>query len=216
MFWKRALEATASLAGSYRSRGRWSLAARLTLWYAGSSFLLVALATIYLYWAMTNNVNREDDALLADKVRVVQAILKQRPRYTAAIRQEVEDTWRARENERTYVRVVGEDGQMLVESPMLGQALPAALFPPPTDEPGRGIDIHRDQHRSCRVLAVREASSPWTIQLAMDRSLENELLSEYLTHLWYVLGIAFILCALAGYLIAHRGVRPIHMITQTT
>jgi two-component system heavy metal sensor histidine kinase CusS len=174
------------------------------------------LATTYLYWAMTNNVNQEDDALLADKVRVVQAILKQRPRDTAAIREEVEDTWRARENERTYVRVVGEDGQVLVESPMLDQTLPAALFPTPSDEPGSGIDIHRHKHRIFRVLAVREAGSPWTVQLAMDRSLENELLSGYLTHLWYVLGIAFIICTVAGYLIAHRGVRPIHMITDTT
>src|SRR5215831_14382441 len=113
MFWKRALEAAASLVGSYRSRGGWSLAARLTLWYAISSFLLVALVTTYLYWAMTNNVNREDDALLADKVRVVQAVLQQRPNDTSAIRQEVEDTWRARENERTYVRVVDPAGQVL-------------------------------------------------------------------------------------------------------
>ena len=88
----------------------WSLAARLTAWYAGSAFLLVTLATSYLYWAMLTNVDREDDALLADKVRVVRAVLQQRPGDGAAVRQQVEDTWDARQNEKTYVRVVTKPG----------------------------------------------------------------------------------------------------------
>jgi two-component system heavy metal sensor histidine kinase CusS len=213
---KLAPDKTNSLEGARRLRGAWSLAARLTLWYAISSFLLVALATTYLYWAMTNNVNREDDALLADKVRVVQAVLQQRPNDTSAIRQEVEDTWRARENERTYVRVVDPDGQVLVESPQLKKTLPAKAFPTPTAEPVPGMDLHVGEDQVYRVLSVRSADLPWTIQLAMDRSLESELLSGYLTHLWYVLALALIVCAAAGYLIAHRGVRPIRGIAEIT
>ncbi len=33
------------------SRRPWSLAARLTAWYAGSAFALVLVATGFLYWA---------------------------------------------------------------------------------------------------------------------------------------------------------------------
>jgi two-component system, OmpR family, heavy metal sensor histidine kinase CusS len=195
--------------------GRWSLAARLTAWYAASSFLLVILATSYLYWAMETSLESEDDALLADKVRAVRAVLQKRPADTASIRREVEDRWRARENETTYVRVTGEHGQILVESPDLDRALPATSFSPPTGEPMRGTDRRSLDGRDFRLLAVREPASPWTIQLAMDRSMEVEILAEYRERLWYVLGVALIVCAVAGYLIAHYGVRPIHDITKT-
>ena len=48
------------------SRSR-SLAARLTVWYALSSFTLILLATGYLYWALARNLDREDDHFLADQ-----------------------------------------------------------------------------------------------------------------------------------------------------
>lgn len=197
------------------ARQPWSLAARLTAWYAGSAFLLVTLVTLYLYWAMTTNVDREDDALLADQARVVQAVLRQRPGDAAAVRQAVEDTWGARQYEKTYVRVLDEGGHVLVESPGLERVLSPASFPAPTGEPGRGADVRTGDGRVYRVVAVREAGSPWTVQLAMDRSLEVEILGDYLTHLWYALGVALVACAVGGYLIAHRGVRPLHNITET-
>jgi hypothetical protein len=45
----------------------WSLAARLTAWYAASSFLLVVLATVALYVALVQNVDREDVQTVRDK-----------------------------------------------------------------------------------------------------------------------------------------------------
>jgi hypothetical protein len=58
------------------ARPAWSLAARLAVWYAGSAFLLVLLATGYWYWVLVANLDREDDELLADKVRVVRKLLR--------------------------------------------------------------------------------------------------------------------------------------------
>jgi len=46
-----------------------SLAARLTLWYTASAFLLIFLVTVFLYWVLNSNLDREDDQYLADKVR---------------------------------------------------------------------------------------------------------------------------------------------------
>ncbi len=54
----------------------WTLAGRLTAYYAGSAFLIVSLATGYLYWAMVRNVDLEDDRLLADRVRLLQSIIQ--------------------------------------------------------------------------------------------------------------------------------------------
>src|SRR5438477_25808 len=46
----------------------WSLAVRLTVWYSVSAFVLVVGSTSFLYWALTTNLDREDDGLLLDKV----------------------------------------------------------------------------------------------------------------------------------------------------
>jgi two-component system heavy metal sensor histidine kinase CusS len=75
--------------------------------------------------------------------------------------------------------------------------------------------------RSFRLLAVRSAgrtpgTSHGVIQVAMDRSLEVELLAEYRKHLWIVLGASLVLCSVVGYRIARRGIRPIDEIVRTT
>ena len=58
----------ASLIGPSSWPGRmaqtWSLAARLTAWYAGSAFVLVVAATGFLYWASIRNIDHEDDQVL--------------------------------------------------------------------------------------------------------------------------------------------------------
>jgi two-component system heavy metal sensor histidine kinase CusS len=53
------------------------------------------------------------------------------------------------------------------------------------------------------------------IQLAFDRTFEEELLAGYRRNLWLVLGIALVACALGGYHIARRGLRPVAEITAT-
>jgi two-component system heavy metal sensor histidine kinase CusS len=191
----------------------WSLAGRLTAWYAGSAFLLVLLATAYLYWALVRNMDREDDELLADKVRAIQVLLRAEPIDTAAIRHEVEGRSEARQTEKTYVRIRDEEGQTLIESPGMPQ-LPDSALPIPTPSPARGKDAF-ENGRAFRMLAVQPAGSPWTILLAMDRTLETELLAEYREQVGYVLGVSLLVCAAIGYLIAHRGLRPIAQITQT-
>ena len=41
-------------------RGTWSLAARLTAWYAGTAFLLVVAVSGFLYAVLVANLERED------------------------------------------------------------------------------------------------------------------------------------------------------------
>jgi hypothetical protein len=39
--------------------GRWSISRRLALLYAVSSFVMLSLATAYLYWSLSENLERE-------------------------------------------------------------------------------------------------------------------------------------------------------------
>ena len=66
---------------STSSRRPWSLAARLTAWYAGSSFALVLVASGLLYLALSRNLDKEDDQVLADKVNVLLFARGPRPSF---------------------------------------------------------------------------------------------------------------------------------------
>jgi two-component system heavy metal sensor histidine kinase CusS len=193
----------------------WSLAARLTAWYAGSSFLLVLGATGFLYWALTTNLDREDDESLADEARTLAAALSDRPGDLVAVRQEVEAASAGRRYAPLYVRVLDAEGRPVAETPGLGDALPAAAFPPPGAgaEPGRGVDVDSAAGRSFRALAVR--GGPGVVQVALDRTREEELLAGYRRDLGLVLLLALVACTLGGYQLARRGLRPLREIAAT-
>ena len=104
-------------------RRPWSLAARLTLWYALSAFVLVFVATGYLYFALSRNLDREDDQFLADKVKSVRAILESSPLDEAALRREAEGANAQRESERIMLRVLNEGGGVRAETPGMAEAM---------------------------------------------------------------------------------------------
>src|SRR5262245_15028082 len=99
----------------------WSLASRLTAWYAVSAFALVLGATGFLYWVLDANLDREADEALADQVQILRKVLQERPGDTAALRKEVEWEWSARQYARVYVRILQEDGTAVLETSDMGE-----------------------------------------------------------------------------------------------
>jgi two-component system heavy metal sensor histidine kinase CusS len=201
-------------------RRAWSLAARLTAWYAGSSFLLILAATGFLYWALVASLSREDDQAIGDEVRVLRAALRDHPGDAKAIRWEAEEEWRARQHTQLYARVLDANGKALYETPGMDRLLPARVFPAPSAEPGRAVEHRAPAGRVFRVLAVSTAGTDpplpaYVVQVAMDRTPEAELLAEYRKNLWVVTGLGLIACTVVGHRIARRGIRPIHAITET-
>ncbi len=199
----------------------WSLAARLTAWYAGSAFLLVLGVTGFLYWALVSNLDREDNEILADKVHILRAILRNKPDNLAAMREEVE--WQTARQHITYwVRVLDEAGRVLLETPGMADHLPPSKFPapsPPDARPSGGAEVETAAGQVFLVVAARAfvGQTPDTriLQLAFDRTAEEQLLANYRRNLWIVLGAALVLCAAAGYQIASRGLRPLARMAET-
>src|SRR5260370_1622662 len=87
----------------------WSLAARLTAWYAGSAFLLILAATGVLYWALLTNLDREDDQYLADKVHILRAFLRDNPHAVAPLKHEAEWAWASSQHAQFSVRILDEN-----------------------------------------------------------------------------------------------------------
>ena len=203
------------------ARRAWSLASRLTLWYAASTFTLIAVATGLLYWVLVRNVNREEDQFLVDTVQIVREILRDRPNDIVSLRQEVEEEGAARQYRRLFMRVVDQQGAVIMETPGTHELIdtwPSVSFPADVvPEPASDAQCRA---RACRVLMAwahvgTAGDKQYLIQEAVDRTAEQELLVNYRRRLWVVLGIAFLAAGLVGHSIARHGMRPIHSITAT-
>jgi two-component system, OmpR family, heavy metal sensor histidine kinase CusS len=192
-------------------RRPWSLAARLTAWYAGSAFALVLVATGFLYWGLITNLDQEDDEELGDKIRVLRAILRERPGNLSAVREQATWGWEARQHDQVHMRLLDDAGNAVLETPGMHEILPTALFPaaaPDHDsELAAGVGVVAANRTPYRVIAAR--AGPHVIQMALDRTYERELLAGYRRNMWLTLGVALAACTLVGYVIARRGLRPV-------
>jgi two-component system heavy metal sensor histidine kinase CusS len=194
------------------ARRPWSLAARLTAWYAGSAFALVLAVTGSLYWALVASLDRDDDTSLAGTVRALRA---------AVLQMEFDGPWGS-QPEKVYVRVLRDDGSNLFQTPGMDDVLPFTAFPAPIEldaEPSAGTELRSTNGKPFRVLAARaslgESKTPGCIvQVALDRSQEEELLTGYRRTVWVALALALVGCALAGYRIARRGLRPVAEVAE--
>jgi two-component system heavy metal sensor histidine kinase CusS len=176
------------------------------------------VSTAFLYWGLSANLGREDDEELADKVRILRSLLRDRPGGLAPIRQEAEWGWAARQHTQVHVRILDAHGQALLQTPGMDQVLETDVFPAvlaaDADPATGGVNVHTAQGRALRVLAAwAKGSPPYVIQVAVDHTPEEELLANYRRSLWLVLGLALVACALGGYWIARRGLHPVQRIT---
>jgi two-component system heavy metal sensor histidine kinase CusS len=205
----------------------WSLATRLTLWYTGSAFTLVALASGILYWVLVADLVREDDEELTEKARVLRELLHDKGGHRADVqtaKSQVEAGWASRQHAQIYARLRGDEGTIF-ETPGMSAILTSDVFPPPTDGPlPDPMDVRAADGKTFRILSVPIESevnslggpvSARVIQVAIDRTPEMDLIEKYRLILWSVLAAASVACAVIGYQIAQRGVRPLRDITAT-
>jgi two-component system heavy metal sensor histidine kinase CusS len=204
-------------------RRPWSLAARLSAWYAGSAFLLLLVATGFLYWALVKNFDHEDDQYLTEKINVLSTLLRERPGVTAILDWEVESESTARPYMRVLTRVLGADGRVIVETKGMSAELALSVFPAPSarvGQVGEGVEVRSAGGRTFRLLSARAVAGPpkqenCLVQAALDTTYEENLVAEYRQRLWLVLGAGLVACALIGYGIARHGIRPVQEISAS-
>jgi two-component system, OmpR family, heavy metal sensor histidine kinase CusS len=196
----------------------WSLATRLTVWYALSSFALFLVGSLVLYFALVRNLDEEDDLYLTDQIHVIRLLLRERPDDVEALNQEVDLEVGARRHAKIYIRVLDEKRRSIAETPVMNAIFSADSFPaPPESDPRDGTDVMFDGHpyRLMAGLAAGPGSERprFEIQVALDRSHEQIVLARYRLQLVVVSTVVLLICAWIGHRIARRGVRPIAQIT---
>jgi len=199
-----------------------SLALRLTAWYAGSAFLLILLATGFLYHVLVANLDREDDQFLTDKVQFLSTLLSAHSDDPRALRQEVE--WKPGSGQygQFSIRLLDEKGETLLETPGMSDELGPEVFAKAPAAPGRmaeAKEIDLPTGKSFRIVTaqadVGQSGGPRRVlQVALDRSYEEGIVDRFRWSMLLVLTLALLACAMAGFHIARRGLRPIKEITM--
>src|SRR5688500_13772539 len=83
-----------------------SLAAKLTLWYLLSTFVLIFATAALLYVGLRRSLSHEDDLFLGHLISVVRELIAEHPENSPEVRWEIESEWAARDLTRVYVRLM--------------------------------------------------------------------------------------------------------------
>jgi two-component system heavy metal sensor histidine kinase CusS len=199
-----------------------SIAWQLSVWYAGSAFLLLAVGTGFLYFVLSRSFDRENTDYLTEKTRTLETLLRERPGEEATVRWEVEGESVAHPSIRVLSRVLAPDGRVLVQTSGMSTEVPPEVFPAPSNlnsDDAQTKDVRTHSGKSYRLMAANTtkpgASGAYTLQVAIELTFERELLAGYRRQLWMVLGAGLVAAIWIGRRIAVRGLRPLGEISKT-
>jgi two-component system heavy metal sensor histidine kinase CusS len=200
---------------------RRTLAFRLTAAYSLAGLLLVLLATASLYFVLRTELDRSTDLFLADKLHVLRTMLHERPEDEDALREEIELESAARQYQQFYIRLLDENGVPILTTPGMAERLDLAeLARRAQSRPGKSVWMAGQQGQPFRITSATAevGGSPAhtdTIQIAVDISQEEKLLTRYRYWFWGILLATTFLFPLVGYRIARHGIRPVEKIADT-
>ena len=193
----------------------WSIALRLTAWYAVTAFVLVAAATLVQYRALAADLASEDDQLILETLAAVQrgVPLAARDRavgVTSPVDASLVPVLRVLDTTCAPIWSVSYHGGPPPECK--APARPASAGAP------RMRTWHAPDGEVWRVAlqplsgAARQAlgtpSGTW-LEVVLDRRTDVMVLRHYRQELSAVLSAALLLSAAIGYALARRGLRPL-------
>jgi two-component system heavy metal sensor histidine kinase CusS len=200
---------------------RRTLAFRLSAAYSLAGLMLVILATASLYIVLRTELDRSTELFLADKLHVLRTMLRERPDDEDALREEIELESEARRYQQFYIRLLDEHGVPIMTTPGMAEQLDLAELASRTrGRSERSIAMAGRHGQPFRVTsATVTVGTPQThtdtVQIAIDVSQEEELLTRYRMWFWGILLATSVLFPLVGYRIARHGIRPVEEIAAT-
>ncbi len=198
-----------------------TLAFRLSAAYSLAGLMLVILATASLYIVLRTELDRSTELFLADKLNVLRTMLRERPDDEDALREEIELESEARRYQQFYIRLLDEHGVPIMTTPGMAEQLDLSELASRTrSRSERSIAMTGRHGKPFRVTSATVAvgtppTHSDTVQIAIDVSQEDELLTRYRMWFWGILLVTSVLFPLVGYQIARHGIRPVEEIAAT-
>ena len=201
----------------------YSLVRRLAAWFAVCSFTLTVVNGLASYWIMTSAMEREDDQMLRNRVQSFARRIQASAEEFKALEAEVHRGSITGAFMETLIRIMDDSGQVRVETPGMTAELPAGLFSPPAKiESGpAGLELELSSGRVYRIMSVLIAgpsetrSDSLVLQIAMNRTSEDEFLNRQRLWLAAFLAVALAVCIFLGLRIARQSLAPMTDVIAT-
>jgi len=187
-----------------------SITARLVAFYLVSTLLILLCTNYFQFKALSKDLAYEDNDFVVERIQILREIVTRHP---DALKDQI-PSGNAGEA-RHLIRVQDEQGRTLLQSPGMSE-LGVELFPPAVTADGK---IGRStKHRTAgdknyllnAAWAERHGDSHYRlVQVALDITDEDELMSKYLIRTGTAVLIGVFLAAGLGVLITRRGLKPL-------
>lgn len=209
-----------SAAAPTRPRGSWSMTVRLAVLSAVSSFVILALVSIQMYFQLANHLKEQNYRYLKDETETLGAMAVF-PEFEEMVATEMHIEHAGEEYLTHYVRLLDTKGAKsgFIETPGMGNILPPGLFPLPGKDVKAGtmVAVRNPGGASFIVTALLLDTGhvrQQILQVGLDVTNVETILAGYRSRLALTLVAGFLLCALTGLAVARRGTRPIRQIME--
>ncbi len=186
---------------------RVSLRFRLALIFAVGNLATLLVVTGVLYLAFRHQIRSRNRQILEAKVQEIVSILTRSPHDRAALQEELGSESDQNQPVLLWLRVM-QGSDTILETAGMADRLPAEWMSQQLK--GRGKRDHR------RYLLSETRVGEQRIQGALDITQDEHLIDGYWQRLVYAMILAAAGCAALGWWAAHRGLRPLREIIQST
>src|SRR5205823_12828149 len=165
-----------------------SIASQLIVLFTLAATLLLSCGLGVFYWIVVRHAFAEDNAILADKISALSADFNESgPKIFG---QELK-AHHAGERAPYWIRVLDSEGRTVTETPGMDRLIPPYVFPPAQGSTSsiRSPKDYRTGAKLFSLVAVTEetAGQTYTIQMAQDRSSDEQVEREFGVLLFFVL-----------------------------
>jgi two-component system, OmpR family, heavy metal sensor histidine kinase CusS len=194
-----------------------SIASQLVLLFTPAAALLLCCGLGVLYWIVVRHALAEDRAVLTDKVLAVEAELRSAD-APALMNQELK-AFQPGERSSYWVRLLDGAGRVVAETPGMGKLLPIALFPPAQVMAPAEMSVRNQQAKGklFSLVSTRagENGRAYVIQVAQDRSVDEQFEKEFGLLVAVVLICGIFASALIAISVTRSGLQPLNAMTHS-
>lgn len=209
--------------GERRARNVWppagSLAWRLAAWAAIGAMAIVSTAAVAMYLAMVSQLHSIDRQVLIKRALSVRDVMQTEASMAEWLPHEVSEDLEG--PRRVYIRVIDGRGEVVAETPGMSLLAAADAFPAPTrQEPRSAAAMSGAAGARLRGLSLTvdarglDPPGPGTIQVAVDTSLDEALLTRFRYMLLALLAPTLIGSIIVAMLISTRFLAPLRRMAR--
>lgn len=212
-----------------------SLARKLAILYATTTFSVLLIASGLLYWSILDHLQKEHKSLLTAKIVELKHHFKSSSLFDQTLRDLIDAEHHHSQATHSsaihpgiphhiFLSIFDEHGNLLIES-NISQTIPKSLTYPPIDQQDvtsiaviKANATDNQQYLLGSAWAVTESenqSRKVLIQGLLKLAPDESLLTDYQRTLTAVLIFGVLASALTGFWVTRRGLRPLRQITQT-